>query len=1010
MDFTKGEISKSIVIFSIPLILGNFFQQLYSLVNSAFVGNFLGVDELAAVGATYPVVFFITSMVLGIGSGGSVVVSHYYGAKDYESIHKIISTFYLFFIVLGFVICLLGIVFADYIFALLQLDYEVKNYSIEYFRIYMIGMFFSVIFHSAVSILRGLGDSTTQLWFLIPSNILNGILSYLFLGVFHWGIEASAWACVISQFLAFLSLFVYLHFKHEFVKLPSLKNLFFDKKYLKDIVNIGIPTGFQQSIVSLTQILILFLVARFGTDATAAYSCAYRIDSIALLFVLNISQSLTSFVGTNIGAEQVQRTKLGLKSSLKIMLILSCITLIIFCFCNDWLMRLFTQKQSVIDIGKEYLTVTGICWILFGVMMMFTAFFRGLGFAFITMIISFVSLWVVRFPISWYLSDKIGTLGIWLGAPFAWLSAIVFYITYYKKSKWYSSKIVKTLLAFVLLSVAFACSNLYSQTSKPKYAGIFDNPLHIPITSTGSFAELRGSHFHSGLDIRTKGKTGFNVYAPADGYVSRIKVQAFGGGKNLYITHPNGYTTVYMHLEKYAGEIEKFVKDYQYSHKCYEFDHTFTKPSIYVKRGDIIAISGESGMVAGPHLHFEVRKTKTENPLNPLLFIDVKDTIAPYISSIAISPDNNSSVENSLFTKIIPINHSSLFKEYDTINACGNIYFSILAYDPSIGSSMKNGVLKTELFIDSVCYFTHQINEFSFANFGFVDAIINYPLYVKTGNRYLCSKQKKNGKLPYNTYYNNGMLNVKTDSIYKVTWKLSDIKNNTKTFSFFVKGVEDENLSKPIFGQASVKHFDCLDYNSYTALDSSVFIFPKNSLYQDIDFKYSVKKGTFSNVHTLHSIYEPVKKSYTIKIKPYKIDNSLLKKYLLVKIDSKGHLSSIGGFVKDGFVESKSGSFGSFAVWIDTIAPTIKALNFKNNAKIPAKLSSLQMKITDNLSGIMSYNAYLNNEWVLMEYDGKKAKLTLAIDNKLKSGANTLKIVVTDKKNNTKTEVFTILH
>ena len=1008
MDFTKGSIGRQIITFSIPIILGNLFQQLYSLVNSAFVGNFLGVKELAAIGATYPVVFFITSMILGIGSGGSVVVSHYYGAKDYSNVHKVISTFYIFFIALGLLICFLGIVFAKPIYALLNLENDVQQYAVAYFRIYMIGMFFSVLFHSAISILRGLGDSHTQLWFLIPANILNGILSYIFLGPMHLGIEASAWASVISQFLAFAILFLYLNKSHEFVRLPSLKHLCFNKEHLKQIVSVGVPTGVQQSIVALTQILILYLVAMFGTTATAAYSSASRIESIAMLFILNLSQALTSFVGTNIGAGLEDRSRQGLKVSIKIIAILSAITLAIFVCCDSWLISLFTTDSKVIEIGSEYLMITGCFWFLFSFMMMYTAFFRGIGHALITMMISFVCLWIIRFPVSWLLSKEFGTLGIWIGAPVSWLIADIIYILYYSRNKWTKARIIKTFLCFIFFFPCFNSFDAQCQTNKQNLMGLFANPMDLPITSTGNFAELRGSHFHSGLDIRTNGKTGYAVYAPADGYVSRIKVQAFGGGKNLYITHNNGYTTVYMHLEKYEGKIGEYVTEYQYSHKCYEFDHSFSKPEIYVKKGDLIGISGESGAVAGPHLHFEIRKTSNENPMDPLLFFDMHDTIAPYISSLAITPLEKSYIDGKKTTKTIDIAKDD-FKEFDTLKAYGKIYFSILAFDESKGSNKRNGVLKTELFIDSTLYFAHQIDEFSWTNNGFVDAVINYPLYIKTGKRYLSSRLLKNGKLPYDTYKNKGILNTETDSIYLITWKLTDRKSNSTTYSFYIKGTIDTTINLQEDRQASVQYFDCNTDNSYMSIDSSVFIFPKNSLYESINFAYSSKKGTYSDIHNLHTIYEPVKKSFTIKLKPYKIDKDLEKKYLIVKVNGNNKLSAQGGFLKDGWVETKVGTFGTYAVWIDTIPPTIQALNFKDKKKITSKQKSLQIKISDNLSGILSYNAYLNNEWVLMEYDGKNARLTYTIDDKLKEGENTLKIIVYDKKNNVSTQEYTVI-
>ncbi|MBR1768915.1 MAG: M23 family metallopeptidase [Bacteroidales bacterium] len=562
----------------------------------------------------------------------------------------------------------------------------------------------------------------------------------------------------------------------------------------------------------------------------------------------------------------------------------------------------------------------------------------------------------------------------------------------------------------LIFALGFCFPFLKAQNTDKNLKNIFSSPLDIPLYSAGSFAELRGSHFHSGLDIRTQGKTGFNVYAPADGYVSRIKVQAYGGGKNLYITHPNGYTTVYMHLERYCGEIEEFVKKRQYALQVYEFDYVFPNPKITVKKGDTIAISGESGSAAGPHLLFEVRNSKTENPINALKFLDIEDTFAPNIESLAISPANDlSSVESLNKEKVINLNGKTKFKQGDTVDCLGKVFFSILAFDASKKSSSRNGVLSTELFINNKSYFSHRIDEFSFADYGFVDAVINYPLYKKTNKRYLCSKLLSNGKLPYDKYFNNGILEVKKDSVYLVEWVLKDIKNNTTKFAFYVRGYQSENFKTEKSKKAAVKHISFSQRESYNSSDGSYFIFPKNSLYEDIDLEHYERKGTYSDVHTLHNIYEPVKKKFTVKIKPYKFDKALEDKYIIVSVNSKGGLSSKGGFYKDGFVEATIGDFGTFAVWIDTTAPQIKALNFKNGQKISEKLSSVQVKISDNLSGIQYYKGYLNGKWILMEYDGKNARLTYFIDDKLKEGENTLKVVVTDRCENVKTEIFKII-
>ncbi len=1031
MDFTKGHIGKSIFLFSIPLILGNIFQQMYTLINSAFVGNYLGTDALAAVGSCYPVVFFITSMILGIGSGGSVVVSHYYGAKQNGTIHTIISTFYIFFILLGFIICSLSIIFADAIFSCLSLENNVRVLAVEYFRIYMIGMFFSVIFHSAISILRGLGDSTTQLHFLIPANILNIILSYIFLGVMHLGIGASALASLISQFLAFACLFVYLHRTHEYVRLPY-KNIRFNKSYLKQIVSLGVPMGIQQSVVSLTQILILWLVVKFGTNATAAYSAAMRIESIALLFVLNISQALTTFTGTNIGANLFLRAKRGFYASLKIMGIVSIITLIVFCGFNTQLMRLFTNNAEVIRIGNQYLLVSGLFWFVYCYQMMYTAFFRGAGKATITMLISIFSLWIVRYPVSYFLSLHYDTMGIWLGAPIAWFVGLLIYLIFFKIKKWQTTSIVKTILICVLFFNCLTSCTLKAQKEnnnedsskeiqslRDKYPqNYFISPLSIPLTLSGTFAELRGSHFHSGVDFRTNERCGYKVMASAEGYISRVKVQAYGGGKNLYITHPNGYTTVYMHLQSYEGEIGEWVKEYQYKNKCYTFDYVFPKPQIYVKQGQVVALSGQTGMVQGPHLHFEIRDSKTERPINPLLFgLQVKDTLKPYIKSLVITPLENSLIEAEQKSKIINLIKDTSFHKGDTIECFGDMFFSILAFDPSNGSSMRNGAWKTELFVNKDKIFSHHVENFSFNNYGFVDATINYPLYISTNERYLSSKQMDNGILPFNFYKNKGIAKILADSVYEISWLITDLNNNSLSYTFYLKGVSYNidsinKIENKIIANKDqeTKYFPFNKENTFVAKDGSTFIFPKNSLYEDINFIYSTTHGKYSNVHRLHTIYEPVKKKFKISIKPYKIDNRLKDKYLIVKINSKGGKSSVGGNLKNGFVETTTGDFGTFAIWVDTIAPNIKPINFRTNKKLKTKQKTLKVRISDNLSGVKTYNGYLNGEWILMEFDGKNATLIYTIDEKLKNGENKLKIVVTDAKNNKTTSNYTIIY
>src|SRR5574344_1846744 len=278
----------------------------------------------------------------------------------------------------------------------------------------------------------------------------------------------------------------------------------------------------------------------------------------------------------------------------------------------------------------------------------------------------------------------------------------------------FSKRLVLTLLFF------FSFQGLFAQINYPK--GYFSSPMNIPLSAAGYFAELRGDHFHSGMDLRTNGKEGQCVLAPADGYVSRIKIQAFGGGKNLYLTHPNGYTTVYMHLQRYCKAIEDFVKAYQTSHNTYEFDTKVTEGLLAFKQGDTIAISGNTGASGGPHLHYEIRNTQTEHTINPQLFgLQMIDTIAPKIYNIEIVPwKEGSKVAFSDQRKIFSISESKtspypLLCEGDTVKVTGRVYLGLLAFDKMISKNDRNGVYCSQVFVDDSLFWPLKLAEISFA-------------------------------------------------------------------------------------------------------------------------------------------------------------------------------------------------------------------------------------------------------------------------------------------------------
>ncbi len=999
-DFTKGSIGGNIFLFSIPLMLGNFFLQLYNFVNSIFVGHFLGDQALAAVGTVYPIVFFLISLIIGIGSGASVVVSHFFGAKQFEKIPLIISTFYIFFIILGLVVCSLSMIFTEEIFSLLNLEKNVCELAISYMRIYMIGMFFSFCFNSAVSILRGLGDSKTQLYYLIATNILNGILSYIFLAIMKWDLNSTAWATVISQAIAFITLFIHLQKTNPYIKIKKADK-YFDKTILKEIVKIGFPTGIQQSVIALSQIFIIGIVAIFGSDALTAYSAASRVESIALLLILNYSSALSSFVGQNYGAAMYSRVKKSLSHSLQITSIISIITAVVFCCLGKEIMKLFSQTPEVIEIGFDYLFIMGLFWITLSAMNIFQSFFRGLGDTFYPMLISILSLWIIRLPLSYLLSLNMGTIGIWIGAPVSWTIGLVAYLVYYKRSKWMKTIFKATIILFMFASPCL----LNAQSCKD-----FLSPLKISLASSGHFGELRSNHFHSGIDLRTNAVTGQAVICPFDGEVSRIKVQVYGGGKNLYIDHTNGYTTVYMHLENYAGEIADYVKKHQYKIQSYAFDLNVPKGKLKLKKGDTIAFSGNTGSSGGPHLHYEIRNTASQKTINPVsMGLKLKDELPPTLYSVRIVPNDKTSTINGKNQEAffdIKARKPSLLQ--DTINVEGDFYICFEAYDRSNGSTEKNGVYDSKLFVDEKMIFRYNNNAFFFTEQRYANAIIDFAYYKTKGKRMLQTKQLPGCKFSNVTYANKGIISVRNSETKRITIVLEDEKKNKNTYTFFLKS--DGNKEQQITlntQQKGIKHIPYTKGLTFNTNDLSQISIPANALYEDLDLQYTYSQGKYGCIHQIGNNTVPLHKKFTMKLR-YNRELSNKNKALIVRISDKGGKTSIGGKAEGDYIVASTFDLGRYTIEIDTTAPKITPKNFKDKQRLNPKQKFIQIKITDNLAGIKNVNAYLNDKWHLMEYDGKTSTIFCPAS-EIPKGENKLKIIATDEKNNKTTTTFTIV-
>lgn len=528
----------------------------------------------------------------------------------------------------------------------------------------------------------------------------------------------------------------------------------------------------------------------------------------------------------------------------------------------------------------------------------------------------------------------------------------------------------------------------------------FRSPLDIPINLSGTFGELRPNHFHSGLDIRTNNVEGLPVYAAADGVVVRIKVSAFGYGKALYIAHPNGYTTVYGHLQKFNDKIEAYVKAEQYRQKSFEVE--LYPSTLKVSNSEIIALSGNSGGSGGPHLHFEIRDTASEKIINPMAFgmnKIIKDTYAPLVSSIMVYPENDSTAVNN---GNIPVS-LSLQKQVDgtflasKVFANGKIGFAINSVDLLTNTYNKNGIYKVETFVNGSPNFRYEFDTFAFDESKHINYFIDFNKYKKMKQRFQ--------KLFIKEYYplslvsnntKNGILEIKESSNYTYRIEVSDFHGNKTIVNIPISYQKEKTTSMVTSSKGNFYIKTKSDYN-FEFEKTAVYI-PVNALYENAYLNISEKDGVLD----IDNNYEAIQNGLTVSLDMSHLSEEEQKKAFVATVYGL-KLEYNSSFRKTGKVSAKVKSFGKYKVGIDNVAPRIYNPNFIEGSNI-SKLSTLSVSISDALSGIDTYNAFLNGEWILMEYDYKTKKLVHNLkDGKVIPGKNEIKIVVTDKLENVTT-------
>lgn len=585
---------------------------------------------------------------------------------------------------------------------------------------------------------------------------------------------------------------------------------------------------------------------------------------------------------------------------------------------------------------------------------------------------------------------------------------------------------MKQLGIYVFLFCVFlilpASSGDVHKASRTYPQDYFISPLDFPLSLSGSFGELRGTHFHAGLDFRTHGREGYKVYASADGFVSRINVSPTGYGKALYITHPNGFQTVYAHLSRFNDEIDRFVEDLQYRNRSFEVRAFPQKHLFPVKQGDIIAYSGNSGSSGGPHLHFEIRETRNHQPVNPMLFnLPVKDTYPPVIRGIRIYPLSQDAfirivrpggkTEQSRF-KPITFNVIKQGNEYRlanvaSVNIYGDVGFSIETYDYHEGAPNRLGPSYISLKKNEQTIYSHFKETFNFNQSRYILAHVDHEKRMNTGRNFQRSYLLPANRLEfYRNLINNGIVNFDTDSLHHFRYIIRDDSGNESILVFNIKGLaQSPELAGGILQPEIEAIFPYNSPNSFNTQELKLH-FPAYCFYDTVMFIYEEMPGLYQSYsfrHRIHNNFTPVHSFFDISIRTHELPAELRSKAYIATINDNMNFSYIGGKYENGFIKGRARTFGVFHVIVDTIAPKIRSLNFKDNTRISA-MSTLRILIEDYESGIDSYNPRINGKWALMEYDAKNKLLIYNINSRTPKGKFELSLTVTDKKNNVSTQ------